>query len=476
MSSSVFNSFLSSFTPRFLTSTCEVTKDGLSNFGNTCWFNSLIQTVFRSEGPFKEALLFRAQNSDNPNAYPDQFSSRAIQLLAILEQDNRLQRNRDDLKTFITEFKNQKFKNSHFGKQEDATEALSALFDYLNLDLSFNSVVPRSRVSVSEIGHHSINKEHLNCNIVLPNLNGSSIQQTLDLYLNNPESIANTNGNGLKVRGKSYPFTKTHYLSSDKTDFKELIITLPRFSQDIYGNRKKNKNPIEVDDIITFNLCSDDLTPQKKVTMRLKSLSMHMGELGGGHYTAYVRNSDGSFDYYNDSTKSKHSFSQAKDMMQRYGYFATYEVVEIKDIHQGNQFNSLATAHNFTAQTISLENTEAKEVFVDAVEEQPDVFFDAVETQPNDNVDNVLEKRSVTVISSRISTKIASVWSKFIGVFKSNSSTSKSSKSRVWSNWFRSKSFSSLAASKTSPAIVIKTQSVWSRILAWLNPWHSKSE
>lgn len=453
---SVFNSLFYPLRPSCLTS-LEIAKDGLPNFGNTCWFNSLIQTVFRADGPFKEALKFRAEHSEDPSTYPDQFSNRAIQLLAILEQDNRLLRNKADFKEFIADFKNNCFKDSPFEKQEDVTEALSALMDYLNLDPLLHRVVPKTNVDITEINYHNTNQEPVSYNIVLPNLKSNSIQEAINQYFA-PEYIPNTNGNGLIIDNQSYPCTKTPYLSSDKVDFKELVITLPRFVQDTYGRRKKNKDSIEVDDTITLNLCRDDLTVEKTVTMRLKSVSMHSGELGGGHYTAYVRNSDGSFDYYNDSTKSKHSYEQAKTAMSKNGYFAVYEVIKIEDVF-------------FDALDIPFK--EPEEEFFDAVENQANdevsiqhSFADA--SKPSPSVSSVNNSLVVSPTSSPTITKTTGLFSRFKSIFTFNKN-SQPSKPRIWSRWLKSKS--------TSQAIVIKTQTLWSSFHAWLlDLWRSKSE
>lgn len=111
-------------------------KGGLYNLGNSCWFNALIQSQFRSDGVYYRALEKAA--SATLSFDRQKYCSRASALLRIinlLDETPTIEVNEelyDRLKSFLTHL----FENSRgiaFGVQSDAQEGLDKLIDYLGL-------------------------------------------------------------------------------------------------------------------------------------------------------------------------------------------------------------------------------------------------------------------------------------------------------------------------------------------------------
>jgi hypothetical protein len=84
----------------------------------------------------------------------------------------------------------------------------------------------------------------------------------------------------------------------------EIVISLKRFEYEIKGgelSRKKIDDPVSLDDI-SLPLQAD---PSKMQKYRATSFIVHQGGLGGGHYIAYVQESDEQWYCYNDSSKTE---------------------------------------------------------------------------------------------------------------------------------------------------------------------------
>jgi len=83
----------------------------------------------------------------------------------------------------------------------------------------------------------------------------------------------------------------------------EIVISLKRFEYEIKGgelSRKKINDPVSLNDI-SLPLQAD---PSKMKNYRATSFIVHQGGLGGGHYIAYVQESDEQWYCYNDSSKT----------------------------------------------------------------------------------------------------------------------------------------------------------------------------
>lgn len=83
----------------------------------------------------------------------------------------------------------------------------------------------------------------------------------------------------------------------------EIVISLKRFEYEIKGgelSRKKINDPVSLNDI-SLPLQAD---PNTMRNYRATSFIVHQGGLGGGHYIAYVQESDKRWYCYNDSSKT----------------------------------------------------------------------------------------------------------------------------------------------------------------------------
>ncbi len=89
----------------------------------------------------------------------------------------------------------------------------------------------------------------------------------------------------------------TIYIEENVT---EISVSIGRFKMNDYGRCVgKNDDAVELDDVqlLTKN--------GKKRTFEATSFIVHAGDLGGGHYTAYVKEKDNKWYLYNDSYRSE---------------------------------------------------------------------------------------------------------------------------------------------------------------------------
>jgi len=95
---------------------------------------------------------------------------------------------------------------------------------------------------------------------------------------------------------------------------KHLLVVLKRFNQNEYGQRYKINSPIAVP--LHFTLPKEALSSGEKVHYELTSFIEHMGIFDGGHYVAYVKQSNGRWIRYDDSSVSELSEQQILTPLQ----------------------------------------------------------------------------------------------------------------------------------------------------------------
>ncbi len=130
---------------------------------------------------------------------------------------------------------------------------------------------------------------------------GATLQNMLAGY-QNEEVLKGANQYEI-TPGKKVDATKNLQLQVAKPEA-EIVISLKRFEYEIKGgelSRKKIDDPVSLDDI-SLPLQAD---PNKMQNYRATSFIVHQGGLGGGHYIAYVQESNERWYCYNDSSKTE---------------------------------------------------------------------------------------------------------------------------------------------------------------------------
>ena len=95
-----------------------------------------------------------------------------------------------------------------------------------------------------------------------------------------------------------------------------LALSLKRFHFDVQLQR-----PEKIQRHVAFPL---QLTVATGVIYHLQAVVIHSGKAGGGHYTAYVRASDGSW-YYCDDSATPQRVMNLREILRQQAYMLFYE-------------------------------------------------------------------------------------------------------------------------------------------------------
>jgi ubiquitin carboxyl-terminal hydrolase 8 len=310
---------------------------GLSNLGNTCFLNSCIQVLNHAyevhflidsknkssqiKNNLDDSIILKEWNelrqlmwSGNGTVSPNKFVHTVHQIAQKKDRDiftGWLQNDIGEFLLFLVEcFHNsisRKIKMKINGKAENKTdklaiscyELLQSIYsnEYSEIMDLFYGVYVTSIASMDNKTTHSLKPEHffvLDLQIFKGDRACPTIYDCFDLFIS-PESMTGENAWFNETTGVKEDIMKGACFWSFP---KVLVITLKRFSPD--GSQKINN-------LIQFPLVDLNLSKYVKgynpnsYVYDLFGVCNHMGNVSGGHYTAFVKNVAGQWIHYNDS-------------------------------------------------------------------------------------------------------------------------------------------------------------------------------
>ena len=301
---------------------------GIKNEGNTCYFNSIIQTIFNI--PIIKNYIFNMKlEKDNKYLfyfqkilYKLQRSKEAILIYKEIKNTNFYQSN-ENILSFIE-------KNFQFQFQQDAHEIFNFILDYLNNLNNINSKIKlfdffQGKISnvilCDKINYKSIKEENFIFLSIECNEDSNNLLNCINNFLKE-EQLTGENSFLNEKDNKKYDAIR-------KTSLKELpsilFLHLKRFT----NNQEKIFNKIEYRDQLNMSEFIEKKNSKKEKVYSLCSVIVHEGYFNTGHYYVYCKNFNVNlwFKFNDDKVYEINCLKEVFD--DNYG--GVYETFQIKE-------------------------------------------------------------------------------------------------------------------------------------------------
>jgi ubiquitin C-terminal hydrolase len=294
---------------QLITSEYEIDHHGLPNLGNTCFANSVLQTIFAT--PDVESLI-----ATNPTTVV----GREVRTLLTNLYTEYKKPNPD--RAVVTRKLDQLLSHPLFTRkglnpkqrQEDAHEFYAILAEAAQFDKSrAHSVITESLDLHDRIMHET----PMASTISLPREDGASI--TIQDWMTRNISSRETDVG---------VFRRTQYSHPHLDELKSIAITLPRFSHD----RRKSLQPFHgLSQPITLPVFDETSASVRDVTLKPTAVICHYGDSSSsGHYVTFVDKGT-HFEERSDSFTRIVTRAQAEAAFEKNAYLVQYAVESISD-------------------------------------------------------------------------------------------------------------------------------------------------
>lgn len=301
---------------------------GLANFGATCYLNATIQNLFNYT-PLNNLLVSGGRPRIN---YPaGGFANSYVQLIIELQKGKSLSEEHPALVDFVNKHA---YRVMNGCGQQDATEFIAQVLNrlmeedpnfqeqkyrndpnILKRDHPIGKLINFGQASIVTCPDIAFQRTRVDYELIINPEVGklTTVKACLQNFfateqLNDPNNLYRLDLKEAEIenRPELLPYNKTgipncnRKLALDHTN-DLVIIALKRYEQDMYGTRTKLNQDILVDQVLNFGpyMAKAEMRTNQP-NYNLIGAIIQIGELGGGHYVAFVK-SNGTWYFCNDT-------------------------------------------------------------------------------------------------------------------------------------------------------------------------------
>lgn len=319
----------------------QIDPECLLNLGSTCWFNAILQAIFKTSSvhyDLLEAVALQEVSADLPlemKTHLEAQKRRAIQLIEILTLSAIGDPAKElyEKQKVLQEELGETFPETKIGTQRDVLEMLPLIYSFFGIDNQLPTFTLQTHIRQVEDESFRLSPAQQFASISLSS-GGSSIQECIKNQFMQPVSVEAE--------------LKTEYLTSDLPQY--LTFEMKRFkvsyAPDGTQIHERLNEDIHVDEEIRLPIYNAGGTcVEKVITMRLVTVIAHQSrDYDHGHYVSYQLLPNGTYRKYNDSKVSLLTVAEGKAATAKEGYVAVYEFASEQEPVEG-EFETIKTIY-----------------------------------------------------------------------------------------------------------------------------------